>query len=869
MVLAAGCHGTMGTDNSPPDDNKGGSSSGGGSAGSGSSKGGQAGSSSPGAGSTGSAGSSAGGTTGQGTGGSAGGPATGFPGTSEGPPPIPSATGDRWSDPKTWMSGKVPVKGEKVTIPSGKTVLLDVDPPQLASLEIAGALVFDNRDTQLSSDAIMVNGGRLQVGTVKEPFTKRAVITLTGGDPASPDVDTARAGMGVKLLGVVNGILDLHGTPSGVNWTKLDGDVAAGATSIKLLEAPLWKAGDQIVIATSSFDQADTEHAEVASVDGKTVTLKKALAHPHFGTIRKVEAAEVDIRAEVALISHNIVVQGDEQSETQRLGGHMMFMATKSTTVRLSNIEVTRMGQYNHLGRYPIHFHLIGDKCDGCTVTDVTVHDTVQRGIVVHDTSAVTVKNNVVHNSMGHNFIVETVTTKGNLFDNNLAIVNRQPNPGFTVEALKAQNDDIPTGFWIRNANNIFQNNHVAGSTGMGMWFDQSGEAPINLVNTVVHAAMTVGAPRDFNMQSGLLVDCGVEQPATGQIKDALVYQSGIGSSLGKSDGVGFWIEHCTSFTETMTPFKISNIKAIDNGGRDFEVRGQRQNYIVDDLLVTGNLLGDSNRRNPVAVFFQYGGTLTLNNPVFAHFSDNGLLVSNDILGLWIARFRLAGVKMIDVKPDLVIPNSLTEALDDSYLPKGSYVVRDGDKPTVVADSCMSVNMPGDYGVYKCPLDTKFGFLILSDGNQFDKEGERLTNGTPMHTEYALKRNTDGAEYKPGSYGFGGYEIALQKNTAYSVAQQPKGIVAGSLDPMGSVTTGIDKAAYVDVWLPMASAPSSVARTTLTGDGSVIKPADSGKMKGVSSQADLDANAEGSYWYDSGAKMLKIKAGVHPFVITP
>lgn len=773
-----------------------------------------------------------------------------------GPAPVP-VSGERWSDPKTWSSGKVPVKGEKVEIPAGKTVLLDIDPPPLASLEIAGTLVFDNRDTQLSSDAIMVNGGRLQVGTKDEPFTKRAVITLTGGDPSSPEVDTARAGMGIKLLGVVNGILDLHGSPVGVSWTKLDGDVAAGAKTIKLLDAPLWKAGDQIVIATSSLEAGDNERVEVAGVDGKTVTLKTPLAHPHFGAVRKVDTTDIDVRAEVALLSRNIIVQGDEASEAQHLGGHMMFMSTKSTTVRLSNIEVTRMGQYDHLGRYPVHFHLMGDKCEGCSVKDISVHDTVQRGIVVHDTSSVLVQHNVVHNSMGHNYIVETVTTKGNVFDGNLAIGNRQPSPGFTVQALKDQNDDIPTGFWIRNANNVFSGNHVAGSVGMGMWFDGSGDAPVNLAGSVVHAAMTKGAPRESNMQSGILVDCGVEQPATGKITDTLVYQSG---------STGFWIEHCTSFTETMKTFPISKLQVIDNVGADLEVRGQRQNYKIDDIIVTGHLLGGP-RHDPVGVFYQYGGTLTLTRPVFAHFSDNGLLGSNDILGIWIARFRLAEAKLIDVAPSLVIPNSFTEALDDSFLPKGSYLVLDADKPTLVTDGCMSLKMESDYGVYKCPSDTKLGFLTLKDGNQLDGEGERLVGGTPLHTKFALKRNTDGALYKPNSYGFGGYEIALQKGMAYTVAEQPVGTIVGVLDPMGSVDVGVDASQYVDVWMPLSAAPKNVTRTATAPDGGILKPTDAGRMKAVNSQADLDANPEGTYIYDAAAKMLKVKAGVHTFVV--
>ena len=39
-----------------------------------------------------------------------------------------------WSDPATWPDGQVPRAGDKVTIESGKDVVLDVSPPPLDGL---------------------------------------------------------------------------------------------------------------------------------------------------------------------------------------------------------------------------------------------------------------------------------------------------------------------------------------------------------------------------------------------------------------------------------------------------------------------------------------------------------------------------------------------------------------------------------------------------------------------------------------------------------------------------------------------------------------------------------------------------------------
>ena len=44
----------------------------------------------------------------------------------------PAARPTNWSSAATWPNGKVPVAGDKVTIPAGKEVVLDVTPPRWA-----------------------------------------------------------------------------------------------------------------------------------------------------------------------------------------------------------------------------------------------------------------------------------------------------------------------------------------------------------------------------------------------------------------------------------------------------------------------------------------------------------------------------------------------------------------------------------------------------------------------------------------------------------------------------------------------------------------------------------------------------------------
>ncbi len=76
-----------------------------------------------------------------------------------------SAKPMNWSDPATWPDKKVPAAGDKVTIESGKEVILDVSPPALNGLHVEGKLTFaDKRDLELTTEWIMVHG-ELAIGT--------------------------------------------------------------------------------------------------------------------------------------------------------------------------------------------------------------------------------------------------------------------------------------------------------------------------------------------------------------------------------------------------------------------------------------------------------------------------------------------------------------------------------------------------------------------------------------------------------------------------------------------------------------------------------------------------------------------------------
>jgi hypothetical protein len=64
------------------------------------------------------------------------------------------------------------------------------------------------------------------------------------------------------------------------------------------------------------------------------------------------------------------------------------------------------MGQTNVLGRYPLHFHLLGD-CPQCYFRQLSVYRSFNRCISVHGTDSMLVTENVVFDILGYCYYLE------------------------------------------------------------------------------------------------------------------------------------------------------------------------------------------------------------------------------------------------------------------------------------------------------------------------------------------------------------------------------------------------------------------------------------------------------------------------------
>ncbi|HEX6962100.1 MAG TPA: hypothetical protein VF175_09555, partial [Lacipirellula sp.] len=253
-------------------------------------------------------------------------------------------------------------------------------------------------------------------------------------------------------------------------------------TSIDVLNAAGWRAGDVIVLASTDFDAHQAERRTIASIRGNTITLDKKLDYMHFGKI----TFNVDERGEVGMLSRNILIQASPDAEATLFGGHIMAMGASKMFVE--GVELNRMGQNMHLARYPIHWHLVGD-AKGQYVENSAIHDTYSRCVTVHGTNFVRVENNVTYNNIGHCFFLEDGIEHDNQFVHNLGILTKchpdkpcvptnlaasgEPRTGSNGQSAKdvlIPSDNTAATFWITNPNNIYVDNVAAGAEATGFW---------------------------------------------------------------------------------------------------------------------------------------------------------------------------------------------------------------------------------------------------------------------------------------------------------------------------------------------------------------------------------------------------------------
>lgn len=230
-----------------------------------------------------------------------------------------------------------------------------------------------------------------------------------------------------------------------------------------------WQAGDKLMIASTSTDAEQTEEVTVVGKTGRRVTVSGDLIHEHLGC--SPVSDQCVMAAEVASLSRNIVIRGEEDCEPTC--GHFMIAHTNQGLV--CGVEFTNLGQTAKEGRYPLHVHLAGE-APNLVLKGNAMHHNFNRGLVMHGVHSMTAESNLCFRTKGHCFMTEDGVEQYNVFRNNIGVL---PSPlsfgcGQTHDrtfTCPHRSDNRPNAFWISNPNNFFIGN-VGIVTGVAFQFE-------------------------------------------------------------------------------------------------------------------------------------------------------------------------------------------------------------------------------------------------------------------------------------------------------------------------------------------------------------------------------------------------------------
>ena len=744
----------------------------------------------------------------------------------------------RWSDTASWPDGKLPAAGADVLIPKGTDILLDVSPPPLASLRIDGSLTTADRDLQLTAANVHVYG-LLAVGSERTPFSHRMVFTLTGADAG---LDTPS-----KMIAVYGGgALELHGQPR-TAWTRLAATANSGSTQLTLDAPTDWLAGDRIVVTSTSFDASEAEAVLIASVSGPSITLAEPLKFTHWGAIQTIAGVPVDERAEVGLLSRNVVVRGDDASEVAGFGGHIMMMGGTS---HVEGVELTRMGQRGHLARYPIHWHMMGD-APGQYARGNSIWHSYSRCVTVHGTNAVTVANNVCYDHAGHGFFLEDGIETGNTFSGNLGVLTRIPPEGKRL----LPTDATPATFWMTNPDNVWRGNVAAGSEGHGFWLALP-EHPTGLSTTAgvwpQHLPLREfsGNVTHSNRIHGLHADDGPAPDGTSRTTFYLPRRD----RNDPSTAVTAELSHFVAWKNVVRGAWVRGDDIVIKGGVLADNRigatfAASHTYLRDALVVgeSDNHKPHPNPTWPIHGYEFYDGPVGPEHVTFANFQPNAtrdagaLALEYQNWAIMNAGNAVSGLTFVNAR-EVMFPSelhgdgehmSIINDRDGSLTGTPGAVVTVGN-PLLIDASCAR---RADWNAYVCR--SQFAAVYVQAFSSWD----------PLITPFNMHR--DDGQATPTLEGYSQRWVALNLPTrrTYTV-EYPSRAALGVRISYDHLADG----EWVRVTLPY-----TYAKFVMHRDGDNFVP-----INPVGSVAEVDAVQRTTYYYDADRQTIYIKLVAKP-----
>jgi cell migration-inducing and hyaluronan-binding protein len=371
---------------------------------------------------------------------------------------------------------------EDVVVEVGDDVYIDQS-IELGFIKVLGSLRCAAGFTgTVETDGILVygEGAEFYCGTEAEPFTGDARFSLTGNRDLSEAATEITSSLGGKaVVAMMGGRISLFGDTARSTPTRLDTHLQAGASTVSISDLVDWAAGDEIVVSTTSYYPRQNEtFALAASSSSGSLDLGAPAQFFHYGEEQVFNDPDgdsylLDERAYVTNLTRNIVIMAPEDEFTaDGIGAHMMVMNGGHAVV--DAVEFFRVGQMGALGRYPFHWHHMGD-VTGQAITNSSIHESYNRCVTIHDTHGAQVIGNTCFDHFGHGFFLESGNETGNIIQGNLGIQSKKV-PVDKALLISDYNESPPDRFpgpstyWISNPDNDVRFNVAIGSEGTGFW---------------------------------------------------------------------------------------------------------------------------------------------------------------------------------------------------------------------------------------------------------------------------------------------------------------------------------------------------------------------------------------------------------------
>ena len=384
-------------------------------------------------------------------------------------------------------------------VPANVSVLMDAS-VNVGALIVYGHLQWDDSvqtqpDQWLCAGYVAVEAG----GTFNLTMSAsdvRAWVFIKANGASHPALGPRGFG------GVGMATVELNGPPMARTWSLLAAPAAASALTLTTVHDPRamgWRVGDRIMLApTTRGSSGSADAATITVLGSNNITLSAPLTSSYQARFTAMGDAVVGVSeaAEVIHLTRTVILTGDPLStgacpaglaraypagpDVCTMGLHAILMG-RGGSMRVRHARVERCGQRGVVGKYCLHFHLVG-RCPSCAFEGNAIEHGHQRGIVIHGTHESHVSANVIADVRGAGIYIEDGNEMWNRVTYNMVICpwsREGPMRGCTAPGT--DNDQADTalnqaGLWALSATNHFVGNRFANS--FNGLFIQSNFAP-------------------------------------------------------------------------------------------------------------------------------------------------------------------------------------------------------------------------------------------------------------------------------------------------------------------------------------------------------------------------------------------------------